>query len=112
MFVKNIAEHLDEFLEKYPDEMKRIRINSLTNIFFHKERNLISHDLAYDFITKNNDNNNESIFILLKSIDGRKLSYEFYKDSFVKQNEHFGFIPENCVSYIEENQKEIGFYFQ
>lgn len=68
---KYIAEHLDEFIEKYPNEMKRIDINSLHNIFFHKNRKLTNHDLAYRFITENNDNN-ESIFILLGSIDGRK----------------------------------------
>ncbi|KAK8839644.1 hypothetical protein M9Y10_032010 [Tritrichomonas musculus] len=104
---KYVAEHLDEFLEKYPTEMKRININSLCNIFFHKYRNLASHDLAYRFITENNDNNDESIFILLDSIDGKKLLHESYKDSIAKQNEHFGFIPQNCISYINEHLKEL-----
>lgn len=61
---KYVAEHLDEFLEKYPTEMKRININSLCNIFFHKYRNLASHDLAYRFITKIIQKESENSFLI------------------------------------------------
>ena len=100
--IKSFYFYRDEFLDKHSNEMSKININSLYNIFNHKERKLTNHDLAYRFITENNG----QFLILLQSIDGSKLSFNFYRDAIDKQNEHYDFIPINITSHIDDCNKE------
>lgn len=94
-----IAQHLDYYLENYQNEMHNIPLNSLYNIFFHKERKMTNHANAYSFITgySNSERTNETInhsnigfFILLQSIDCMKLSQEAALDAHTKVSDHCG----------------------
>ena len=80
-FENEISKNLDFYLDKYARELNFLPIESLYNIFYNKDRKLISQEKAYRFITKtlikdNDDKNEDSLYILLKSIDGDKLFNE------------------------------------
>lgn len=80
-FENEISKNLDFYLDKYAHELYFLPIESLYNIFYNKDRKLISQEKAYRFITKtlikdNDDKNEDSLYILLKSIDGDKLFNE------------------------------------
>lgn len=87
---------------KHKKEMQHIPITSLYNIFYHKDRVLHNHEIAYNFITQN-DNQNQSLFILLRSLEGQKLTKESLNDSFLQIEKHFGFAPKCDFSFIEKN---------
>lgn len=87
-----IAQNLDFFLENYFDEMYKIPITSLYNIFSHKERKLLNQNKAYEFITKNQET--QSLFVLLKTLTFACLSDDKIIDSFNKQIDHCGFMPQ------------------
>ena len=80
-----ISKQLDFYLDNYSDEMQKIPINSLYNIFYTKERISIHPAKAYDIISNSNDSEK---YILLNSIDGISLyneSPEKFSDSLSKK---------------------------
>lgn len=89
---KYIAQNLDLMLEKYFDEMYKIPITSLYNIFSHKERKLLNENKAYEFITKNKEA--PYLFILLNTLNFAFLSDDFINDCFKNINDHYGFMPQ------------------
>lgn len=102
-----ISQNLDFFLTNYSNEMKQIPINSLYNIFNHKERVLNDTELAYHFII-NGGETNKSLYILLQSLDGTKLTKKSINESFSQIDEHCGFFPRADFSFIERcNAKKI-----
>ena len=94
---KYVSMHLTDFIDKYDQELKKIPINSLFNIFYHPERVLSDHQKAYDFITK--ECTNSSLYILLESLDGELLNQKSKFESFLKSQERLGFHP-NIKSII------------
>ena len=93
MYEEKISKNLDFYLTKYPDEMTKIHITSLYNIFNNKECKLQNHEKAYQFITKSLCKNNSNAFILLESLDGSKLSKITLNESLSSKALHFGFTP-------------------
>lgn len=98
---KKIALNLQYYLENFSDELKRIQINILYNIFYHQERNLNDQDLAYNFIIETAINVNEGFYILLPSLDICKFaSPQNQYDSYINQIKHQGFCPRNVEKYF------------
>ena len=102
---KYIAMHLDECIEKYEQELLKIPLNSLVNIFFHKERILNDHQKAYDFIIKESFSN-INLNILLQSIDGEKLNIQSQFESLSKINERRGYLPIFNQNFLEPIMKK------
>ena len=100
-----ISKQLDFYLDNYSDEMQKIPINSLYNIFYNKER-ILSHPVkAYDFISNSND---PEKYILLESIDGISLyneSPEKFSDSLSKNGENYNYLPKMEKSFLSEKIK-------
>lgn len=109
-YERYISQRLDDFLKKYPNEMYTVPINSLYNIFNHRDRKLNNQDMAYKFITnalipEGNVNFNNNFFILLESLDSSKLSNEIIDDCISKQNDHFLYMPQNILSIQKDKAK-------
>lgn len=51
-YEENIAKKLDEYIDKYGSTLMKIPIQSLYNIFNHKNRQLTKHDEAYELINQ------------------------------------------------------------
>lgn len=100
-----ISKNLYEFLNKYWNIMKKIEITSLYNIFFSKNRQLSDEKIAYRFITENPSEN--TLSILLPSLDGNNLDSKLCEESILKKDERFGFIPQNCTSFITSQNKSM-----
>lgn len=101
---KYIAMHLDNFLEKNEGKMLEISINSLFNIFFHKDRVLNNQQLALDFINKNKEQYSQ-LTILLPSLNAEELNHEKVFESLSNTEENFGFMP-------KINQSFLGLYYK
>ncbi|KAK8841463.1 hypothetical protein M9Y10_027081 [Tritrichomonas musculus] len=101
-----IALHLDSFLAENEEEMLKIPINSLYNIFFHTERILTDHQKAFDFIDKNK-NNDPNLLTLLPSLDSQKLNPNDVIDSITKSQENIGFIPKVSPSIFDSYESQI-----
>lgn len=106
-FEKYISQNLDFYLDTYPNEMYEIPFTRLYNIFFNKSRKLQDHDKAYKFIVSGD----KKLSILIKSLDGTKLSEEILKDAISCNNSHFEFIPQNSLSYVDKFEKKISSNF-
>lgn len=67
---KEIAMDLDIYVKNYGKELLNLPIQTLYNIFYHKDRKFTKHTLLYELI-KNfyQRTNDENIFSLLQSID-------------------------------------------
>lgn len=99
-----ISQNLDFYLQNYANYMPEIPITSLYNIFYNKNRVLNDHEKAYQFIVSNNDQN---LFILIKSLDSTKLSESTLNESISKQDDHFGFIPSNSFSFKQDQVETL-----
>ena len=62
-----ISKHLDDIITKHEEELSKIPINSLFNIFYHPERNLNDHQKAYEFFV--NNAKSDMIFVLLPILE-------------------------------------------
>ena len=49
-YIDQISKNLDEYLGHYGNDMMKLPIHILLNIFNHKERKLTNHNLAYNLI--------------------------------------------------------------
>lgn len=104
----NIAENLDDFILNCGERLLQSPIQSLYSIFNHKDRKFTQHNLCYDLIKRNYEqNNNLNIFVLLTSIDAQKLSRENLIDSIEKRIERGGMMPNYDSSIVLQNEKEI-----
>ena len=106
-YENHISKNLDLFIENYKDDMYDIPIQSLYNIFNDKDRVLENHDSAYNFIIEGaseteRDYNNQNLFILLETLDGKKLSEEIMIDCISKRNDHFFYLPQNCFCHNDK----------
>lgn len=107
---KYISQNLDIFLEKYETQMYKIPYDSLYNIFYHNERKLSQHSLAYQFLTQkivesvdiDEEEIQSKLFILLGSLDAKQMTESLMIDSIINREQHFGFIPSLDFSYIED----------
>ena len=118
---KYISMHLEAYLQKYPNEMYKVPFTSLYNIFYDQNRKLEDENLGYKFISRelqssndndSNNNNNghqndDTLFILLKSLNSSKLKEEALKDCLSKQDDHFGFIPQIDFGFIEKVSEKV-----
>lgn len=57
-----IARNLDSYLKNYMDEMMKLPVNNLYNIFNNQQRKLNDHELAYQFIKKVSEKNADFLF--------------------------------------------------
>lgn len=108
-FEKKVAINLDHYLTNYASNMKQIQIDSLCRIFNHQERNLIDHDLAYQFIIDSavNDGKDE-FYTLLQYIDSEKMdSHENRRDSLINTKLHFGFSAQNSEKLFIEIENKM-----
>lgn len=102
---EKIAENLDKYLAKNPNEMSQIQFNSLYNIFFNSKRKLDNQDEAYQFIIQNGSQNSE-FYSLIRSLDITKMD-KYQRDSIFQHREHLGFLPMNHEAYILKLEKQI-----
>lgn len=109
---RKIALNLDVYLDEYSKDLSKIPITGLYNIFFHRERNLKNEDKAYKFIIDLGESQNESFFILLSSLDAKKLTEENKCDSIYNKKNHFGFSPINTENSIDKVEKENKILFK
>lgn len=106
---KEIAQNLDDYIDNFSNDLQKVSITSLYNIFGHPNRNLKNQDKAYQFVTKASENQNKNFFILLDTFDLHKFNdAEIKRDFLFNRKDHFGFIPQNTESFIisifEENK--------
>ena len=112
-FEEYIAEHLDYYLEFFSKEMSQIPLQTLYNVFQHKNRILNNHERAYKFIkeilTKSDNDNNTNLnanhknaCILLQTLDATKISEDSFNESYSKKSDNFGFAPEFNLSFVSE----------
>lgn len=94
-----IAKHLDEIIRNHSNLLQQVPISSLYNIFNHKARQ-VNQIRAYNFIL-NSIEKVPNIFILLETLDCPSLSNEIVKECISNKDEHFGFIPNNILGFIE-----------
>lgn len=107
---KAISKKLDHYLDEYADYLFKIPVVSLYNIFNYNERKLINQEKAYYSIINAAEKHNPELFILLKTIDGEKLSYQALKDSFNNNENHFKFSPKNTEKYITIIEEKLKSY--
>lgn len=101
-------------MKNYSNEMYKIPINVLSNIFNHTERNLINHEKAYQFIKIGIENENEDFSILLKSLDGLKLSEKSFIES-LSNKDSLEFYPKTDFSFVQtlnHNLSELNFKYE
>lgn len=111
---KYIALHLDSYLSEKEEQILKIPINSLYNIFYHEERVLDDEQKAFDFITKNK-NTYPDLLTLLPSLDSQKLKHDDIINSITNSQENIGFMPkfsplifdsyENQINQLREQNK-------
>lgn len=105
---KLIAQNLDNILLSYANNLKNIGITSLSNIFYHHDRILNNHDIAYEFIIDSSTNGNPNFYCLLSSLDATKFTNNDYlRESFMKKEEHLGFCPQNINHFIFNLEQKI-----
>lgn len=93
-YAEKIAANMDDYLERYGDELMKSSIQSLSIVFNHKKRKLNNHNLAYDLIKKTFEKTNDSsVFILLESLDGSKLTRGNLEESFSMREERMNYMP-------------------
>lgn len=105
-----IAMNLNSFLEDKEDDMMRIPLISLINIFFHKKRVLNDQQKAFNFIEKllNSSNENHMDYsILLSSLNADQLNKENIIDCIERADEHFGFHPKVFSSFFTSYNEKI-----
>lgn len=102
-YEKFISYKIDYYIDKYPQYMRKIPIPSLYNIL--NQSTQFNHNEVYKFIKSQND---ISYFVLLSILDSSKLSKDIVRECISNQNEHFGFVPNNCdfaENLIDENSR-------
>lgn len=91
---EEISQHLDEYLDQEGELLMNAPIQSLYNIFNHCNRHLKNHDVAYELIKRQFENNHDpKIFILIESLDGSKLSQKNLEESLSLKNLHYNYEP-------------------
>lgn len=94
---KKIAEHLNEYLARSPNDLFQIPINSLYNIFSNPEKNITDYDEAYNLIVNESQNKND-LFVLIGLLDGSQIkSQKIRCESILLKDEHLGFCPKNII---------------
>ena len=100
-YEEQIASNLDEYLEKYGQELMKKPVQSLFNVFNHEKRRLTKHDLAYELIKQHHESTNDfDIFILLDKLDGSKLSRSNFLESLSLREERLNHMPIIDFSYL------------
>lgn len=102
--------YLDDYLEKYDGEMKKIHFTSLYNIFANKMRKLNNHEKAYQFI-KSKSQDDSQFCALYKTLESSKLSKESFFDSFSNENNNFNFHPLIKSSFIISSNDQLAELF-
>lgn len=96
---KFIAQNLDFYIKNYPEEMRKIQLQSLYNIFSHTERKLENHDDAYSFII--NDSRNR---LLIQLLDCSKLKFETLKE-IISNKDRYIVTPKIDIEFIQKVEK-------
>lgn len=99
-----IAQNLDDYLEKYGKDMLKLPIQTLHNIFNHPNIQLTKHDLAYNLINYEfEETKDPNIFVLLLSLDGTKLSRQNFEDSIKSRDLHLGMMPKIETNFLSNS---------
>lgn len=89
-----VAQNLDDYIENEGENLMRLNIQILYNIFSKKIKKFTKHDRAYELINQNFlENHDSNIFILLKFIEGSKIEIHKFNDSIVNSEQRYGFRP-------------------
>lgn len=90
----HIEENINKNLDNYGEELFRLPIHSLYNIFNHPERKLTIFNQFYQLIRNITDQTqNFNLYVLLPSINIDKLNDENQRDAIFSSDKRFGFIP-------------------
>lgn len=103
IFEEYISQNLDYYLDNYSQEMHKIPVSTLYNIFFNESRILNDHEKAYQFIISGDEN----LYVLIQSLDSTKLSEQALKDAISNNDTHLGFIPKNSFSFIDSFKEQF-----
>lgn len=107
-FLENqISKNLDLYLKQQFNQMKNLPFNCLCNIFNNPERKLEDQELAYQFI-KDKSKDDPNLFVLLKSLEGDKLSRDSQIECERERVERFDFCPNNLsILSFKEHQEQL-----
>ncbi|KAK8840225.1 hypothetical protein M9Y10_031170 [Tritrichomonas musculus] len=110
-YEESIAINLDDYIEKYGSSLMQSPIQSLYNIFSHPKRNLNDHNRAYNVITQYfNETKNSSIFVLLDTLDGSKLTKSNLSEALTLRHECMNHMPNvdfEFVSRVISKEEEL-----
>lgn len=110
-YEESIAINLDDYIEKYGSSLMQSPIQSLYNIFSHPKRNLNDHNRAYNVITQYFDETkNSSIFVLLDTLDGSKLTKSNLSEALALRQERMNHMPNvdfEFVSRVISKEEEL-----
>lgn len=105
---EKISKNLDNYVINHGSDLFTLPIQSLYNIFNHKNRNLVDHNHAFKMILDHyNTKNDANILILLQFINFEKLNYNNQKDSIKLSNSHNLKIPNlNIINLIDKTNRQ------
>lgn len=99
---KEVSAHLDEYITKHGKELMSLEIQKLFNIFSSDNLNLTKQDEAYQLIKNHYVNHkNDEIFILLCTLEGKKLNESNFRESILEAKERCGFQPTIELSFFD-----------
>lgn len=108
---KDIAMKLDYYLEKYGEKLMNSPIQSLINIFNHRERKLTNHNLAYNLIKEQVKRTNDPSYnVLITTLDCSHLNHTNIEESFLLKKERFDLMPDYDKSFVSSfHERELKF---
>lgn len=103
-----VARNLGQIIIEYPELLQQVPIQSLYNIFNHKEKKLGDPINAFNFII-NSTENYPNITILLQLLDMLELPKEIVTECISNHKDLLQYLPKNYNLFVEnlidENQK-------
>lgn len=97
-----IASKIDFYIDKYPQYMSKISIQSLFNILSQSTQ--FNHINVYRFIKSQND---DTYFALLTILDSSKLSKDIVQECISNQEKRFEFVPKNCLQNLIDDNSQL-----
>lgn len=108
VFTEKIAMNLDDYIDKYGQELIKLPIQTLHIIFNHHKRYLTQHDIAYDLIKQHFEQTRDAnIFVLLESLEGSKLSKSNIEECFKLRELRCNHMPSIDFTYLSDSLEKI-----
>lgn len=103
---QQVAQNLDDYIENQGERLMRLNIQTLYNIFNHKNKKFTKHDRTYELIHQRyNENQDGNIFILLRFIEAQKIQTGHLFDSILNSEQRCGYTPNFDLSILEVIKK-------